>query len=268
MNRFALIILACAALGAIPISCGQQNSQVKPSATTLSPQAEARMECATTLAAMLDEAVNTGVNVPAAFDQILYRFTMEYGSQSEIMRSFLSIYPSVIQSARSVGIQRATNDAAALIEVKCSEIHPEPTTTSTQSSTTTTAATPGTSVGTATAPDQLDGRCLSGEIRGGLALVECAVGAWRTGLLETYDNRISSSARAALRGTPPPSTIAPLGCFELSSRTESGPWAGNTSIADVECRYRLSDGRVVRFKLIDAGGSDGQSISAIAFDNN
>jgi hypothetical protein len=265
--KVALGIVLCVSV-VLAAGCGGSTSNSSTDISQTSgptPQQVERESCVTTLAAMLDDGIAAIVESPNASDQVLSRFSMQYGTNSETFQSFLRIYLSLSGTISRFGIARASADALKLTNEECARLHPEPTTTTTLSATTSTArygATTGRRLGVPQAPALLSDKCTTGEIRGGLALVECVVGAWRSGQVDSEPHRLSADARAALLDTPAPETIKGVDCSELESSTEGGFAVGNTSIIDVECKYRIDGDRIARFKLINQGGSDGQSVAS------
>lgn len=266
-TQFFAVVLATVVLA---VGCRSAETTVGdsgPTTSVLSSQERARDDCISTLTRMVDAAVDAQISNPQAVDALLNNFIMQYGTASGVFRAFMRIYPITVSTASRLGVARASANAFTAIQSECAALHPLPTTTTIYSATTSPSAdenagSVSSNGGTAVASLTLSGECLSGEVRSGLPVVSCVIGAWRSGLLATsWFGLISAEAKAALVAVPVPTTIEDGECVELE--TTSGDSFTGGPFADIGCTFDLDGNQMLRVTLGTYGASLGSSVKAV-----
>jgi len=234
----------------------------------LTQQQVARETCVNTITAMIADGIAAIGDGPGTSDQLLGSLMKQYGSQSVTFQSFLRIYLAISPTISRSGTAKATSDALNLTQQECSRLHPDPAPTTTRPATTSTnrsAMPAGGGLGIPQAPALLSDKCTNGEIRSGIAVVECVIGAWRSAKLTSNDQLpITKEARADLAAIPAPKTIESIDCVELETRTQAaGDPGGTISFADIRCSYRIDTNQTLKLTLVTIGASLGSRVREI-----
>jgi hypothetical protein len=256
------LCLALVTLG----SCGGSSAKTNDSistATTLSPGQIQNEECVSTLAGMIDDAINAMIQSPTGSDQMLNTLMMRYGSQSQTFQSFLKIFSTISQRVGSIGTANASAEALNLIKLECNRLHPGSTTTTVSSTTTTRKDTSsGKSVSTPQTPALLSNKCTTGEIRAGTQVVECVIGAWRSNQLQTLPQAlIATMAQSELSAIAAPAAIQAIDCVELETQTANPAFGGSSTNADIACTFQINGSQTLTITLVTLGASLGSYVS-------